>query len=282
MVGEPGLYRGVEVSPDGKRIALHRHDAEGGDIRIIEPRGTTTRLTFDSSQDYSGPLWSPDGNQIAFGALRNGKWGLYQESSNGGGAEPLLVESELPKAPMAWSPDNKSIIYWISNATSGWDLWLLPVAGDRKPIPLLSSKFNESHGQISPDGRWIAYHANPMGRYEVFVQPFPSGDGMWQVSKNGGIAPRWRGDGKEIFYINNERLMAVTVSTVDTFQSEAPRELFEVGYKYVGLAHLTNFYPYAVSRDGQRFLIPRPASSVQEPVSAAITIVLNWTTLLKQ
>src|SRR5262249_51700667 len=158
-----------------------RHDAEGDNILVVEPRGTTTLLTVDAAEDYSGPVWSPDGNQIAFGSLRNGKWGLYQKNSRGAGADQLLIESEAPKAPMAWAPDGKSIVYWISSTTASWDLWLLPLAGDLKPNPLLNSTTSyESHAQISPDGRWIAYHANPVREYEIYVKPFPSGDGIWQ------------------------------------------------------------------------------------------------------
>src|SRR5207247_1141309 len=164
------------------------------------PRGSVTRLTFDASRHNGMPVWSPDGNRIVYNSLQKGKWGLYQNQSGGSGTEELLFESELLKAPMSWSPDGKRIVFWVQDQKTGGDLWVLPLEGDKKPAPLIASPANETHGQISPDGKWIAYTSNSTGRNEIYVQPFPSGSGRWQISNHGGDWPRWRRDGKELLY----------------------------------------------------------------------------------
>ena len=285
-VGAPGPIRGVDVSPDGKRVAVHRHDGNGGDVWLLDlgRRGTMTRFTFDASQDNANPIWSPDGSRIVFGSQRNGKWGLYQKAANGTGAEQLLVESDLPKVPMAWSPDGKLLAYVVNNSKTAVDLWILPFGGDRKPSPLLQTQFVESHPQISPNGKWIAYWSIESGKAEVYVRPFPTGDGKWQISANGGIFMRWRPNGSEIFYMTTGslgKLMSVKVNPAGpTFEYGDPTELFDSGY--VDFVHGGgSYHTYAVSPDGQRFLIPRPESALGTEVAPApITVVVNWTRAL--
>jgi Tol biopolymer transport system component len=285
--GTPGPYRGVDVSPDGKRIAVHRHDGNGGDIWLFESarRGNMLRFTFDASQDNSMPLWSPDGSRIAFVSLRNGKWGLYVKPANGTGREELLYESDLIKAPMSWSPDGKFIVYWAADPKTVGDEWVLPLAGDKKPVPFLQTPFSETWPQISPDGKWIAYTSNETGRAEIYVRPFPSGEGKWQISTNGGSFPRWRRDGRELFYMSLAslgKMISVKVNPAGaTFEYGDPVELFDSGYVNVG--HPSNYHTYAVSADGQRFLIPRPENTGgAETASAPITVVMNWTAGLKK
>ena len=280
-VGVPGDYRGVDLSPDGDRIAVHRHDGNGGDAWVLERTGTATRLTFDPPQDNSSPIWSPDGRRIVFGSLRRGKWGLYQMPSDGTGDKELLVESTLPKSPMAWSPDGRYIIYFVADPRTGRDQWLLPINGDRTPVPLLNSPFNEDHPQISPNGEWLAYVSNHSGSAQVYVKPFPAGDGRWPLSVRGGWWPRWRRDGKEIFYLQDSKLMAVAITASgSTFKAGEPRELFDSEVAYPN--HSTTLNLYAVSADGQRFLIPIAVSHKTRTASSPITVVLNWTSALKR
>jgi len=267
--GPPGVYRGMEVSPDGKRIAVHRHDAKGGDVIVIEPRGSTTALTFDASHHNSSPIWSPNGDRIAYSGLVNGKWGLYQVLSSGSGKEELLYESELLKAPMSWSPDGKRIVFWMQDPKNAGDIWMLPMEGDRKPAPLIATQYNETHAQISPDGKWIAYTSNSTGRNEVYVQPFPSGTGRYQISFHGGDWPRWRGDSKELFYhaiapnpdlsaiigqFRGGSLFSVAVTANGAaFEPTDPKEIVRiwgVNHPHSGGDYST----YAVSADGKRIL----------------------------
>jgi eukaryotic-like serine/threonine-protein kinase len=284
-VGAAGPFRGVDLSPDGKRLAVHRHDGNGGDVWLLDlaRRGTMTRFTFDASQDNASPVWSPDGSRIVFGSLRNGKWGLYEKAASGTGAEQLLVESDLPKMPMAWSPDGKLLAYWVSDPKTAGDQWVLPFGGDRKPSPLLQTPFNEGHLQISPNGKWIAYQSPESGRAEVYVRPFPTGEGKWQISANGGTYARWRPDGTELFYLSIASLGKLTSVKVNpagpTFEYGDPTELFDSGY--VNFIHGLNYHTYAVSPDGQRFLIPRPEAALDtEAAPAPITVVVNWTRAL--
>ncbi len=287
-VGAPGAYLGPDLSPDGKRIAVHRHDGAGGDVWLVDAAGgKTSRLTFDASQENASPIWSPDGSRIVFGSRRNGKWGLYQKLSNGTGSEELLVESDLVKSPMSWSADGKIILYMVLDPKTNADVWALPLTGDRKPFPILQTPFVESHPQISPDGKWFAYSSDETGRREIYVQSFPPGAGKWQISSNGGFYARWRRDGKELIYmesLSRGKLVSVGVNSTGTsLEFSAPRPLFDSGYVNLSFGHTGNWSTYAVSADGQRFLIPRTESGLAgELNNAPITVVLNWTAGLKK
>jgi len=284
-VGMPGAYRGIDVSHDGRRIAVHRHDGDGGDVWVLESaKGPLTRQSFDASRDNSSPIWSPDGTHIAFGALRNGTWSVFQKLANGTGAEDLLFESNFNTAPMSWSHDGKvMVLRVVSSGTTQGDEWFLSLA-DKKAVPLLHEPANELRAQISPDGKWLAYDSDEAGRPEIYVRPFPSLEGKRQISANGGMAARWRGDGRELFYLTSggSRLVSVQISIAgSTLNYSAPTELFDTGY--VVLNHGGgSFHHYAVSPDGQRFLIPRPNSVSGEPGSTPITVILNWGTSLQQ
>jgi len=286
--GDPGGFAGLNVSPDGKRFAVHRHEEGGGDIWVYDASTRAPmRLTFEPSQDNGMPVWSPDGKRIVFQSLRNGKWGLYEKNSDGTGAEDLLIESQLLQFPMAWSRDGQSIAYvvWDSNQP---DLWLLPATGDRKPTPLLNTKSAENFPQISPDGKWLAYVSNENGTAQTYVRSFPKGDGKWQVSTGAfGFFPRWRSDGKELFYvtgISQGKVMSVEVNGLgSSFVAGTPEELFEPG-SYGGPVpgHQGNYFEYAVSSDGQRFLMPQPVSGARGSAPPTINVILNWTSLLKK
>ena len=284
-VGPSGNYRWLDLAPDGKRVAVHRHDGSGGDIWVTDlSRSTTSRFTFDASQENNSPIWSPDGTRVVYASFRNGKSGLYQKLANNAGTEERLVESNSPTVPMSWSPDGSSIVYEVIDTKTSQDLWVLPLSGDRKPSPLLHTPFFESHGQISPDGKRLAYHSNETGRNEVYVQPFPGGAGRWQVSTNGGYFPHWRRDGRELFYMaqaSGGKMMAVDIrSSGSTFEAGSPRELFDSSY--INLTHTGTsivagpYHAFAVSADGQRFLIPHPPSTDTASLTPPIAVVENW------
>jgi serine/threonine protein kinase/Tol biopolymer transport system component len=193
----PARYQSPAISPDGKRVAVHRHDGTGGDVWIMEAsNGKMSPLTFDASQDNSQPIWSADGSRIVFGSHRNGKWGLYQKMSNGTGGEELLFASDALKMPMSWSGAINTILFSMADPKNANDVWALPLTGDRKPVPVFQNSFSASHPQISPNGKWLAYTS----KNQVYVESFPPGHGQWQVSNNGGQFPRWRADGKELLY----------------------------------------------------------------------------------
>jgi len=299
-VGKPGVYRGAEVSPDGLRVAAHRHDPKGGDVWVFEPNGTETRVTFDASHDNSNPVWSTDGARLTYASLRNQNWGLYRAASDGSGSEELLLESELPKVPLQWSPDGQYLLYWVNDPGTADDLWVW-AAADKKPRPLIATEAREQHGQISPDGNWIAYSSNLTGRPEVFVQPFPSGSGRWQVSPDshdGGGWPRWNQQIGELLYqerspsaFSTETIFSVTWKTRGpAFAPEPPRAV--VRTRAVNYAHSGgDYHTFAVSPDGQRFLIfqlfqllattgPTPVIDVDP--AGGLTVVMHWTQTLKK
>jgi Tol biopolymer transport system component len=268
--GAPGLYLRPALSPDGKSVAVQRRDPQTGtdDIWLVDlARSTVSRLTFGSS-NQTHPTWSPDGSRIAFASDQDGLSNLYQKISSGAGSEELLLSSDTSKYVTDWSLDGRYIAYENQGPGTGSDLWVLPLSGDRKPIPYLRTEFNEAQGQFSPDGRWMAYSSNESGRTEVYVQAFPASGGKWQISTAGGSFPRWRRDGKELFYRTaDQKLMAVAVQTDSTFQAGQPRALFETRTSEVPVI------PYAVSADGQRFLVN---TAIEDTNTSPITVVLNW------
>jgi Tol biopolymer transport system component len=270
-----GMYLGPALSPDGKRIAVQRLDPQTGtfDIWLVDlAHSTLLRLTFGSS-NQTHPVWSPDGGRIVFASDRSGASNLYQKSSSGAGSEELLLGSDTSKYVTDWSPDGRFIAYEKQDPRTGLDLWLLPLFGDRKPIPFLQTEFNEGQGQFSPDGRWMAYVSDESGRREVYVQTFPASGGKWQISDSGGTYPRWRRDGKELFYIASDlKLMAVAVQTDSTLLAGRPQALFEPRF-------FQAMIPYTVSADSQRFLVNTP---IEEDNSSSMTVVLNWMAALKK
>jgi eukaryotic-like serine/threonine-protein kinase len=313
-LAEPAGWAGVDISPNGKRIAAHRHDADGGDVWIFEPgQSTPAKFTFDATQDNSAPVWTPDGTSMAFGSHRNGKWGIYLKVADSSRNEEPLTESDAPLVPMTWSPDGQTLVYWTSAPKTQGDVWGLPMKGEKKPFPILSSPADERHPQISPDGKWIAYSSNETGRSEIYVQPFPQGAKI-QISVNGGVFPRWGRGGKELYFMNLVSAGNLMVSTIRVtgaaIQRDDPKVLFQTGY-FTSLHTGGHYHAYAVSSDGQRFLIPQidnpgvvftgrgrglginpgtvlasvradrhATTSSASSQAASINVVLNWTTAL--
>lgn len=272
-IGEAREYMHVELSPDGMRLAVEYRDrhAKSLDINLFDLMdGTSRRFTFDRGSSFR-PAWSPDGSQIAYALHKPGKVGVIQKKKlNGTGDAEVLLEGEA--AVTDWSLDGRFIVCAYYPAKSA-DLWIIPLFGDHKPFPFLQTEFQENSGRFSPNGRWMAYDSNETGRNEVYVQAFPPSGAKWMVSANGGGSPRWRRDGKELFYLAADRkLMAVAVNGEGTFKAGVPKALFQT-------REIIGRYVYAVTPDGQRFLVNTP---LEEASTSPITVVLNWTAELKR
>ena len=278
QLGEiPGAdsYAGVRIAPDGKKVAYYL-DSSGYDVWNYDlTRGVKTPLTFGSgsAQGNLYPIWSPDSRRVIFTSYRGEKYGLYVKPSDGSGTEELLLGGiDRIRFPMDWSPDGKLLTY-IEGALGGWAIWMLPIEGGGKPYLFHQSQFSEREASFSPDGKWVAYCSNESGVYRVYVVPFPGPGGKWQISPEGGCGPRWRRDGKEIFYVSlDNKVMASEVNAGGTsFTVGATRALFTT--RAYGV-----FGRFDVSADGQRFLIAYEAG---QP-NAAITLVVNWDAKLKK
>jgi Tol biopolymer transport system component len=259
QLGSPGTFAGIDLSPDGSRFAVHRHEGLGGDSWSFDlAQGRMQRLTFDVTQDNSSPLWSPDGRRIAFASRRDGKWGLYLKSADGTGNDELIIDSGEPKAPMSWSPDGKLLVYWQLGGAG--DIWYVPLTGEKKPIPILQTPFNEFVAQVSPDGKWLAYQSNETGRAEIYIKPFPEGPGKWQVSTDGGTFPRWGRGGKELYFVLPPSMWVAEIRTAGSAPAPGvPRSLFTLGGNpTTALNAHPPYNRFAVTADGQRFLMSLP------------------------
>jgi Tol biopolymer transport system component len=249
-------------------------------------------------------VWSPDGRDIVYAAMANDKWGLFRKRSDGTDVEEQLIESELPKAPMSWSPDGTRIVFGVTDPKTKSDLWVLTLA-DKKAAPLANTPFNETHAQVSPDGKWIAYSSDLVGnRREIHVRPFPAGSGQWQISVDGGDWPRWRQDGREIYFHslgptanpqtpNNTSfvgpLFAATVNGAgSSFEHAAPRRV--VNARAINFPHGgVDYHTYAISPDAERllyfqFVVPAaaavPTAGVDHP--SGLVVAMNWEGSLKK
>lgn len=283
-IGQPGRYRNPALSPDGTRLAIEVHDPAGrsADIWVVElARGIMSRFTFDSRND-TYPIWSPDGKWIMFASDREGHggWNLYQKLASGAGDDELIRKSTVDDRPYSWSPDGRYLVYRA--LTGGSTLHVLPLFGDRRPLTPPPGGFGTSHGQVSPDSRWMAYGSTESGRYEVYVRSFPTPGGKWQISKDGAVTPRWRGDGKELFYYAADgQLMAVPIKATESALDLGTAVPLFPPRALNGPTTPNGFRAqYDVTRDGQRFLLNVPAE--QDTTPPSITVVVNWSSALKK
>jgi serine/threonine protein kinase len=272
-IGEPdrAALMNVSLSSDGRGAAVQRMVENNSDIWLIDS-ARTTRFTSDPSTEFF-PMWSPDGTRIVFTSNKTGGWGLFQRASSGAGTDELLFASPPLKFPADWSPDGRFLLYLEVSPTTGNDLWVLPMDGDRKPFPFLTTSFDTRWGQFSPDGRWVAYHSNESGRNEIYARSFPGPGGQSTVSTSGGVYPRWSPDGKELFYLAPDgRLMAAQVAvTGTTLKAAAPVALFQTRIVGGGASIVGSRQQYDVASDG-RFLINVTTESAPQPIS----LILNW------
>lgn len=229
----------------------------------------STRFSFDEAIE-GWPVWSPDGIHIAFTSNKTGDFAVYRKRADGVGEAELLSSLDLPAGPWDWSTDGRYIACVVNGGATRWDIYVLPLEGDRKMIPFATSQFAEMAPRFSPDGKWIAYSSGESGRREVYVRPFPGPGGKWQISTQGGVHPVWRRDGKEIFFLTPDgSMMAAEVTAGTGIQSGTPKLLFRTHAP----ESETNGPCYSVTADGQTFLIERPLAGGNV---SPTTVVLNW------
>jgi len=234
-------------------------------------RESAKRLTFNPAIEVA-PMWSPDGSRLVFSSNRQVTFDLYIKNSDGTQQEKSLVHGDNDSFPSDWSRDGKYILY-----TQGSDLWFLTLQ-DLKSSLFLKAPSVVRNGQFSPDGKWVAYASNESGKWEIYVTSFPDARGQWQVSTAGGEQPRWRGDGKELFYLSSDgKIMAAPVTTGTNFDSGTPVALFQATPRPP--VPIFDLFVYDVSRDGQRFLI---ATQVGQTATAPMSIILNWAAKLNK
>ncbi len=272
-IGAPDDYWAPRLSNDGHRVAMSVGN-ESGDLWLHHlERDTRTRFTFDPANDVE-PVWSPDDSHVAFGTSRERMGELYQRASSGVGQEELLYSSGTSMSVSDWSGDGRHILFSSLDLETGWDLWSY-VVDDAEARPILVSDFDQYDGVLSPDGRWLAYTSNESDRNDVYVQGFPESSGRWMISTGGGSQPRWRKDGREIFYIApNDTFMAVPVQAESSFTFGTPLELFQTRTK----ADIGGVYD--VTADGQRFLVNILPVDLESRLE--VVLVLNWTEALSR
>ena len=285
-VAERAFYKGSgRISPDGKRLAIAVGDPQA-DIWVFDlVHGTRTRLTFGGAT-YLTPSWSADGQRVIYvrqeGATAVTGTSLCARLANGGGQEEILMGRNSSLTPVALlspqlSPDGRYLVYMEQSGPTGAGVWALPLTGDKKPFAVLQAPSPQARiiqYRLSPNGRWLAYSSTETGREEVYVTHFPTGQGKWQVSQNGGTFPVWRGDSKEIWFGGTDSsIYAATVSTKSTeFALDPVRRLFQVSY----LGPLGT--PYDVAPDGQRLIFNTYPESIPTP----LVLVTDWSADLKR
>lgn len=273
---------GFALAPDAGRLAISTRNRSmtQGQIWLQElPSGAPSAFTFGSNPGWQRPVWSPDGAQIAFSTFDQvglSQYEIRRKPANMSGGEQTVLQSDDILYAWDWSPDGAFLLY--SQGWTGEALMLVPLDGDKTPIPFAPDSGNQNSGQFSPDGRFVAYVSNQDGTEEVYVQPYPATGALWQISTGGGTMPRWRRDGRELFFRSADgRLMAVEVGGESApgdrgaaaFEPGTPQLLFE------GLATTNavfNNFSYQPSADGRQFLVSMPVAGSKPP----ITVVLNW------
>jgi Tol biopolymer transport system component len=285
LIGKPGNITWESLSPDEKNVSFGLINvSEISDIWLYElSQGTTSRFTFGPGLNNEA-VWSPDSARIIYKSTPKTiatAGDIYQKSAIGAGKEDLLLRVGRDLRILDWSRDGKFLLYIpdIGDPKTGADLWLLPLEGDKKPMPFLATRFRETNGQFSPDGKWIAYRSDESGQDQVYVQPVPATGAKFQISTAGGGRPRWRRDGKELFYVSADgKLMAMPIKLSATIERGVPQPLFDFPIPDSFGVH--QFY-YQPTGDGQRFLMNIPAS--QEGSTAnLVKMILNWQTGLKR
>jgi len=275
-LGENNQYKGVSISQDGSRIVADTISVKESKVLILDARGTRTLMTLNNSFGAS-PTWSADGREIYFISTTSGPQDIYVRAADGSGEPREVVKFEknvLGALFLAASPDGKYLAYTaVVDPPRGNDIYTVALNGDRKPQPFLNTFARETAPAFSPDGKWLAYESDGTGRNEVYITPFPGGGAQYQVSTGGGERPVWRRDGKEIYYREGLRVMAVEVKVrADSLELSPPTALFELA-----AGNLNGRY-YDVAPDGRFLANTSPLTTKAQSFS----LVVNWPAKLKK
>jgi Tol biopolymer transport system component len=284
QVGVEANYGNVDISPKGDRAAVDILTNNNRDIWVVDlERSVSQPITFDPGSDWTAS-WSPDGSRLAFASTRShtdGTTRIYEKSSTGTGTETVMPSGDASSIPVNWSSDGKYIVFSRlrqAGNTSSYDTWLLPMFGDRKPTPLLETGFDKFQARVSPNSNFVAYSTNESGTYQIVVQTFPdAAGGKWQISADGGIEPKWRRDGRELYYLSLDgKLMSVAIGG-SPFTASRPVELFQTPLT-VNRAQPTRDRRYDVSPDGRFLMVIPSATNAPTPYS----VIVNWTAGLER
>jgi Tol biopolymer transport system component len=272
QLGQPSVVQGLRISPDGGRVALDIADRRTGtsDIWLFElSRGVSTRLHFDAVDEIL-PVWSPDGSRLIYRSDRQGAPDAYELTIGVPGSEKVLLKAPGIQQPEDISRDGRFLLYLNQLGTTTWSIWLMPLQGERRPFEWLHSEFNQTSPRFSPDGRWIAYESDESGEAEIYAAQTDGGGEKRRLSPAGGRRPRWRRDGRELYYIApGDTLMALPVS---------PGQTLEVGASVPLFRGESEIEEYDVTPGGTRFLVNTPAQKLRE---SPIRVILNWDAALK-
>jgi Tol biopolymer transport system component len=275
----PGQNFGsVSLSPDDQQLAVEVVDAKIGtsDIWMYEMTGATRKLTTELTSEGL-PVWGPGGRRVMFRTERSGPPGLAAKALDTG-VEELLLQDRSPLNPSDWSSDGKWIAYVHNARTTGFKLWIRPSAAGGKPMPFSTQAYQEWGAQFSPDSTMVAFVSNESQTPEVFVAPVQNPGGKVPISIRGGTTPRWRRDGKELFYasIDRQSIWAVSIQT-SPFRKGVPRQLIWLGS--AAALNRAGDMVYDVDSQGERFLVSFPEAN---PGTSRITVLKNWQTLLSR
>ncbi len=280
-ISEPAEYTDLALSPDEKRLVVAKRNGLATNFWLLDlAGGGSTQFTFGPTATDQNPVWSPDGSRIIFSSTRQGRHDLYQKLVSGVKDEEILLKSAVDdtKNPTSWSSDGRFLLYDSQSPKTKADIWVLPLEGNRKPVPFLVTNANEDAALFSPDGRWVTYESDESGQSEVYIRSFSMNSDLtavepgrkWLVSTGGGSNPRWRGSGKELLYISQDgKVMSVNISADPAFLAGTPRPVVSVAGP---------FDIWDSTADGRRFLSPVEISQPPGP----FTILLNWQAALKK
>jgi dipeptidyl aminopeptidase/acylaminoacyl peptidase len=272
----PSARRSLALSPDGSHLAVDVVGPRSTDIWVKQlPAGPFSRLTFDGS-DNTRPTWSADGRSVIYLSNRDGDtMSVWRQRADGSAPAERMLRLGLPILEAQLSRDSRWLIYRANNA-NGPDVFAVRLGQDTTPVPLLTSRFSEIGATLSPDGAWLAYASDESGQYEVYVRPFPrTSDGRWQISTEGGLAPRWAHSGRELFYESNAGdVMVAPVTTRPTFSAAAARRLFGIASNQLWGSNTVPYWD--LTPDDRRLIMVRIGGLSQAPGAGQLVVVENW------